>query len=140
MKQSLKVIIFSCLVGGILAGMFFLNVKNKAEAKSKPLVYAFQVGVFKNYNNALNMQKSYQNAKIVKDKDVYRLFIGITGENSDLLKEILGDNDYYYVKEISLTDDVYANILKFDRLLRETAKENQKEVIKQMLGILPDEL
>ena len=141
MKQSFKVIIFSCLIGGSLAGIFFLGIKNKAEAKTVPIIYAYQVGVFKNYQNAENTKNSYPFAKIVKDKDFYRVFIGITIENKDILKKLFdAEDDYYYIKEITIKEEIYKNIAKYDEMLLKTSDENKKALIKKMLESLPDEL
>ena len=142
MKQSVKVILFSCLVGTILAGSFFLTVKNKAEAKTVPVVYAFQVGVFKSLQNAELFKNNYSNAKITKDKDdFYRVFIGVTIKNKDLFVNLFNkQQENYYLKEIQVAESIYDNLLKYDELLEKTSKESQDAIIKNMLECLPNEL
>lgn len=139
MKQTIKVIIFSCFVGTIMAGVFFLNIKEKAEAKVTPIVYAFQVGVFKNISNAEKEKNNYSFAKIVKDGDLYRVFIGVTVKNKDMLKEKFDNqNINYYIKEIAVADITFNNIIKYDEILLKTTLENS--LVKQMLEVMPDEL
>ncbi len=141
MKQNIKIILFSCLVGSIFAGVFFLNIKNKAEAKSLPILYAFQVGVFKNETNALNTKKSYSFAKVIKDNEYYRVFIGVTVQNKEMLQEIFSQQQgYYYIKEIQVTEELYNNISKYDTLLTKASVENRLAIINNMLESMPDEL
>lgn len=141
MKQTIKVIIFSCFIGATLAGIFFLSIKEKAEAKVTPIVYAFQVGVFKNISNAEKEKNEYSFAKIVKDGDLYRVFIGVTVKNKDILKEKFDkQNINYYIKEISVADVTFNNILKYDEILLRASLENNLPILKQMLEVMPDEL
>lgn len=142
MKQSVKVILFSCLVGTVLAGVFFLTVKNKAEAKSVPIVYAFQVGVFKSEGNAETFKNNYQTARIIKDEEgFYRVFIGVTAKNKDLFIQWLNEkNENYYIKEIQVSEEVYEKLLKYDEILLQTSKESMEGILKNMLESLPNEL
>ena len=141
MKQTLKIILFSSLVGTILAGIFFLTVKDKAEAKIIPHVYAYQVGVYKNEANALNSITNYHFAKVVKDHDLYRVFIGVTVNNKDLLSKYFNELGYsYYLKELQLSEAILKEIENFDILLAKTSIDTQNKVIEKMLESLPNEL
>lgn len=141
MKKNLKVVLFSCLVGTMLAGVFFFNIKEKAEAKNKSTVFVYQVGVFKNENNAYALKKEYAYAKIVKDKEYYRVFIGVTMKNQEMLKNWFQEKQYnYYVKEIELSEEILNQIQKYDELLSKTNNENRDTVLKTMLESLPNEL
>lgn len=134
MKQSLKVVLFSCLIGTIFAGLFFLTVKNKAEAKAVPSIYAFQVGVFKNQENAINTAKNYENAQIIEEEGLYRVYIGLTVNNQDVLKNYFDKLGYnYYIKEVQVEENIIENIKKYDALFLQTSEENQAMVIKSML-------
>ncbi len=141
MKQGLKVILFSSVVGTILAGLFFLSVKEKAEAKMLSTVYAYQVGVFKNKDNALATLSNYENAKIVLDNDLYRIFIGVTINAKDYLSAYFDELGYsYYIKEIELDENLKEDIKKYDDVLMKTNKESNQGIIKQMLESIPNEL
>lgn len=141
MKQNAKIFVFSCLIGATLAGIFFLSIKDKAEAKSVPVIYAFQVGVFKNLSNAESYKNNYSYAKVIKDQDLYRVFIGVTLNNMDLLKSLFDKQGYnYYIKEIKVSDEMIDNITKYDKLLIQAVENNQNLLLKNMLESLPDEL
>ena len=85
MNSTLKVIFFSSFIGILLAFLFFTNIKEKAEAKNKPILYAFQVGVFKNKENADNYKLKFTTGKVLFDGDYYRVYVGVTTTNKDLL-------------------------------------------------------
>lgn len=141
MKQNLKFIFFSCLVGAILAGVFFGSIKEKAEAKSTSMLSVFQVGVFKNKENAFLYQQNYEVAKVVKDQDVYRVFVGVTSSNQELLKSLFDSFGYtYYIKEMYISDSLCEAIQKYDIVLAQASSTSQMEILKTMLGMIPDEL
>lgn len=141
MKQNVKIVIFSCLIGATLAGIFFLGVKEKAEAKTKPFIYAFQVGVFKSLENAENLKNNYSFAKVIKDQEYYRVFIGVTVNNKDALRRLFESQGYnYYVKEMQVSGELQEKIVKYDEFLIQTSDENINGVLKNMLECLPDEL
>jgi len=139
MKQYLKIIFFSCIVGSVLAGVFFLNIKEKAEAKTKNTVYAFQVGVFRNFDNANNFSSEYNGTKIVKDNDLYRVFIGVTIKNKDNLETMFKNKGYdYYIKELTLNERKYNELEKYDIVLEQS--ETPEIIIKNMMEIIPNEI
>lgn len=141
MKKTLKIILFSCIVGTLLATTFFLSIKEKASAKNKPVLYAFQVGVFKNKDNANNFKNRYETAKVFWDDEYYRVFIGITSENKEILEGIFNEKNYsYYVKELDVTDELEIEVKKYDELYRQTSEENKSLVLKNLLESLPNEL
>lgn len=128
-------------MGALLAGGFFWSIKDKAEAKTTPVLYAYQVGVFKNKENASIFQQNFEAAKIVKDQEIYRVFIGITISNKELLQTIFDSSLYtYYLKEIPVPLNVYEEVQKYDVILAHASLDNQKSIVRTMLGILPDEL
>lgn len=141
MRKNFKIILFSCLVGSVLAGLFFLNVKEKAEAKNKNIIYAFQVGVFKNKENASNLQAKYGLTKVVKEEDYYRVFLAVTVKNKDLLEQKYIEKGYnFFIKEIEVTDEYLTKILKYDDLYQKTTPQNQELVLKSIIESLPNEL
>ena len=137
MKQYLKIILFSCIVGTSMAIAFFLNIKEKAEAKTTTIAYTF--GVFKNIDNANNFSNQYSVSKIVKDNDLYRVFIGATVKNKEYLESLFKNNGYnYYIKEIIISDSKYKSLEKYDIVLEQS--ESPELILEKMLEILPDEL
>lgn len=141
MKKTLKIVLFSSLLGVVLAGLFFFNIKDKAEAKNKPILYAFQVGVFKNKENANNYRSRFSLGKVVYDGEYYRIYIGVTVNNKDLLASIFDKENYsYYIKELEANDTILNEIKKYDELLVKSSEENRLLVIKNMLESYQNEL
>jgi hypothetical protein len=137
MKKNIKIILLSSLLGAIFAGIFFLSIKEKTEAKNISYVYGFQIGVFKNLENANRLKENYSSAKIIKESDYYRVFIGFTVENKELFQDIF-KNDEYYIKELIVNDELRNNIIKYDEVLKNS---NEKMlIINNMLELMPDEL
>lgn len=141
MKKTLKIVLFSCLIGTLLATTFFLSIKEKASAKNKPVLYAFQVGVFKNKDNANNFKNRYETAKVFFDDEYYRVFIGITSENKEILESTFNSkNISFYIKELDATEELEEQIKKYDELYKQTSEENKSLVLKNLLESLPNEL
>jgi hypothetical protein len=132
-KTYLKIIIFAIFVGSLFAFIFFFSIKDNSD-----IIYAYQVGVFKDYQNALAFQENYEYAKIVKDKDYYRVFIAVTTNNQDIINNLIDTN--YYIKTLNVSDSTISTIKKYDELLKYTSEDNQKLVLKNMLEVIPDEL
>lgn len=134
MKKTVKVVFFSSMLGVILAGLFFFNIKDKAEAKNKPILYAFQVGVFKNRENANNYRMKFPLGKVVHDGEYYRVYIGITRNNKELISNIFDSENYsYYIKELETTEEMEEEIKKYDELLKNSSEENRMTILKNML-------
>ncbi len=140
MKTYLKIIFASIFIGCILSLVFLFNFKNKVEAKTNNILYTFQVGVYKTYDNALKAGKEYNIYKIVKDIDYYRVIIGATVNNLDFYKKKLSESGIsYYVKEIYLNEDIIKNIKKYDELIL-SSNVSLNDAFKNTLEYLPDEL
>ncbi len=134
MKKTVKVVFFSSMLGVILAGLFFYNIKDKSEAKNKPFLYAFQVGVFKNRENANNYRMKFPLGKVVHDGEYYRVYIGITRNNKELVSNIFDSENYsYYIKELETTEEMEEEIKKYDELLKNSSEENRMTILKNML-------
>lgn len=141
MKKTLKIVFFSSLLGVVLAGLFFFNIKDKAEAKNKPILYAFQVGVFKNKENANNYRNRFPLGKVIYDGEYYRIYIGVTVDNKEMLASIFDKENYsYYIKELETTEMVLNEIKKYDELLVKSNEENRMLIIKNMLESYQNEL
>ncbi len=141
MKTTLKVILFSSFVGIVLACLFFFNVKEKAEAKNKPILYAFQVGVFKNRDNATLFKEKYKTSALIYDGEYYRVYIGVTTNNKEELESLFNQEGYhYYIKELEVTSGLYAEMEKYDYLLKNSSEESKFSIIQKMLESVSNEL
>jgi len=134
MKSYLKIILGALLVGSICAYLFYKNIVNEVDEVIylENKVYVFQVGVFKNKDNAINYEKNYLSKKIYYDEEYYRVFIGITSdkENKEKLKKIFANLNYsFYIKEYKSNENKITELNKYEILLKET---NNLEVINKI--------
>ena len=119
MKKTIIMIILAIGVGFTFGFLFLkkFNTETITEVSNiKSQVYAFQIGVYKNKDNALNAANTNKGI-IILDNDIYRVYIAI------LKDETLIDNlkDYYdslvinyYLKAINVsskTNNIIDNLL-----------------------------
>ena len=120
---------------GVLFAFFVLN-NNVFYAKESNYVYAFQIGAFKEFDNADNTIKK-NGGILVHDNGLYKVYIGIY-KNTDVINKMLvyfenkGIN--VYLKSIIVKDNFYNMIDNYEELIR---KSNDEMVyIKATEGIL----
>lgn len=131
MKTYMKIIIFSVIIGTILAIFFYKDIKKEVNAITRrdDIIYIFQVGVFTNVENALEFQKEYDYSIIYQDNEYYRVLVGVS--TTSLAKEVLinyfnqtiGD---YYIKEIRVNKDLINELASLESVILKT---NKAEVI-----------
>lgn len=139
MAKTFKLISLACLIGATLAACFFFSIKETPLAKGKNIAYAFQVGVYSQEQNALKAAQNYKPIKIFKSPDYYRLFVGITLNNQELLKEYFARYNVYQ-KEIWVDDVEAESLAKYDEILKRSSQENYDEIIGKMLEVVNSEL
>ena len=131
MKTYMKIIIFSVIIGTILAIFFYKDIKKEVNAITRrdDIIYIFQVGVFTNVENALEFQKEYDYSIIYQDNEYYRVLVGVS--TTSLAKDVLvnyfnqtiGD---YYIKEIRVNKDLINELASLESVILKT---NKAEVI-----------
>ncbi len=136
--KSIKMVLFSFLIGGILAIGFFFSVKETPSALEKNMVYAYQVGVYASLDNAVNAMARYPVVHKYQDNGLYRLFIGVTSNNEELLSNYFANYEIYK-KPLVVSDQVYQDIQKYDELLKNSSKENYGAILNKMLEVLDSE-
>ncbi len=114
MKKNLMIVFLAIVVGGIFSVVIFFRNKNEAYGlvSNNNIVNAFQIGVFNDYNNAVDLSRSYEGSIVVFD-EMYRVYIAIFN-NEELVDEyraFCADNGIsFYVKKIKV-DDMFLNVL-----------------------------
>lgn len=131
MKKYLKILGVSIIFGGLLAYLFYYDINKEVRAISKKeeVVTLFQVGVFKDYNNAAFFSKTFPSSLIYKDNDYYRVIIAISYHEETKLKlESIYQNSEieYYEKEIRINKDFIEKISNYESII---LKSNKEEVI-----------
>ena len=138
MKKFLISVLLSIVVGGVFGFIiykkFYKNELTVASIISKQ-VYAFQIGVFEDINNAKLLTDKYGGI-IVPDESKYRVYIALVSSSNVLtiLKEYFNDQDIsYYVKQIDVSDDILELINNAEDLLIATTKDNYDSIINNVL-------
>ncbi len=138
MKKKILTILIAIAVGAILA-FPTLSMAFKENIK-KENMYVLQLGVFKNYANALEKKESVKGSMIYQNKGLYYVLAGLSKEETGLYKiekYLQTDNISYYKKQMPIS--YYPNNLeKYNLLLKkasdeETIKSLNDKVLKEVV-------
>ncbi len=141
MKKILLTITISIAIGTVFAFVIFKNINNDVQLvlNEDNIVTFFQVGVFKNNENAQNFMQNYNSSIIIKDKEYYRVIIAILMNDEAIAKEkaffdSLGIE--YYLKKESISDKEFINKLQeYEHLLISASDETYNTVNKNILKL-----
>ena len=138
MKKTI-ISIFLAMIVGFTFGFFFLkkfNTETITEVSNiKSQVYAFQIGVYKNKDNALNAAKTNKGI-VILDNNIYRVYIAILKDQTliDNLKSYyssIGLN--YYLKAINVSSKTSSIIDNYESLLKSCDNSNYNLILDSML-------
>lgn len=138
MKKTILTIVFAILIG-FTFGFFFLKKftpKTITEVSNiKSQVYAFQIGVYKNKDNATK-NATINNSIVVEDNNLYRVYIALLKDQTliDNLKKYydsIGLN--YYLKAINVSDNTENIINNYELLLNNCDSSNYDMILSSML-------
>ena len=127
------------MIVGFTFGFFFLkkfNTETITEVSNiKSQVYAFQIGVYKNKDNALNAANTNKGI-VILDNDIYRVYIAILKDQTliDNLKSYyssIGLN--YYLKAINVSSKTSSIIDNYESLLKSCDNSNYNLILDSML-------
>ncbi len=137
-KFILILIIITCLFSCSIFGLY----KRKSVVKNK--YYLLQVGAYKDYDSISKKTKEYENYLVLKEEDLYKLYIGVT-KDKEVYKKLVNlyaNTSSIYKKEITLSNQKFDDTLtKYDSLIKNS--EDIKEinlVIKSELKFLEEML
>lgn len=138
MKKTILTIVLAILIG-FTFGFFFLKKftpKTITEVSNiKSQVYAFQIGVYKNKDNATK-NATTNNSIVVEDNNLYRVYIAILKDQTliDNLKKYydsIGLN--YYLKAINVSYNTENIINNYELLLNNCDSSNYDMILSSML-------
>lgn len=138
MKKTI-ISIFLAIIVGFTFGFFFLkkfNTETITEVSNiKSQVYAFQIGVYKNKDNAVK-EASTNNGIVILDNDIYRVYTAILKDATliDNLKNYynsIGLN--YYLKAINVSNKTSGIIDNYESLLKSCDSSNYNLILDSML-------
>lgn len=138
MKKTIIMIILAIGVGFTFGFLFLkkFNTETITEVSNiKSQVYAFQIGVYKNKDNALNAATTNKGI-VILDNDIYRVYIAILKDETLIanLKDYydsLGIN--YYLKAINVSSKTNNIIDNYESLLNNCDSSNYSMVLDSML-------
>ncbi len=138
MKKTIIMIILAIGVGFTFGFLFLkkFNTETITEVSNiKSQVYAFQIGVYKNKDNALNAANTNKGI-VILDNDIYRVYIAILKDETLIanLKDYynsLGIN--YYLKAINVSNKTNNIIDNYESLLNNCDSSNYSMVLDSML-------
>lgn len=130
-KFLLILIIITCLFSCSIFGLY----KRKSVVKNK--YYLLQVGAYKNYDSISKKTKEYENYLVLKEEDLYKLYIGVT-KDKEVYKKLVNlyaSTSSIYKKEITLSNQKFDDTLtKYDSLIKNS------EDIKKINLVIKSEL
>ena len=138
MKKTILTIVLAILIG-FTFGFFFLKKftpKTITEVSNiKSQVYAFQIGVYKNKDNATK-NATTNNSIVVEDNNLYRVYIALLKDQTliDNLKKYydsIGLN--YYLKAINVSYNTENIINNYELLLNNCDSSNYDMILNSML-------
>lgn len=146
MKRYFIVVIIAILFGGLFAFYMFSGIdKIVADViNDNNEITVFQSGVFKDKSNALLEKNKYEQAIIVQDANLYRVYIGVSFDDEVTLayKNYFKKNNYnYYCKKIEVSDNYLTNLKNYEELIKRSFNEDTYiNINKDLLAKLSEEL
>ena len=122
MKKYILVFISALIVGSIFAIYVYKGIDTSfAISKTDNEVIIFQIGVYKDLENAINLTKKYPSSVIINEEELFRVYIGIAKD-----KEIIesyrnyydSNNITYYEKKININKKCLNEIEKYERMIK----------------------
>ena len=120
MKKKIITILVSLFLGG---SMGFLTIHKFNFENTTYKFSAFQLGVYKSYDNALEKAKTANGAIIISKENGYEVIGAIAHSDASKakLKELLvKDNLEYYQKDIILNEKVKETVDEYELLINAT--------------------
>lgn len=139
--KKFRPIVLAILVGISCAYFLFNDIEGRTYDSGN--IKALQIGVFKRKDSALNMAKNYGGI-VLKDKDVYRVYLAIlkNKSNIDFIENYLDDKGIsYYIKDMYIDDEYIEKGNVIERVMDESDDYNikiktNKEILEYYEGVL----
>lgn len=131
-------IILAVIVGFSFGYLFLRKFNNEVitEVSSiKSQCYAFQIGVYRNKENALKAANDSRGI-VILDNDFYRVYIALL-KDENLIESLKSyydtKNVNYYLKAIDISDKTSSILDNYEIILKRTSIDNYEAIIENML-------
>lgn len=134
MKKKIFLVLLSISMG-ILFTFLFLN-KEDIYAKEEYLVYAFQAGAFENYDNALNLKDKLPSSILIKEENLYKIYVAIYKDIDIVNKMIVyfEDNDInIFLRSFKVKKEFYNNLINYEELIDKSEDINVYNKVNQSI-------
>lgn len=116
-----KIILIVLSIGlGIFCTFYIFN-KEQIYAKEEYLVFAFQVGAYKDYDNAKNFSKTLPSSIIVQEDNLYKIYISIY-KDIDIVNKMLvyfeNNNINIYLKSLNVNKKYYNILSNYEEIIK----------------------
>lgn len=131
-------IMLAVIVGFSFGYLFLRKFNNEVitEVSSiKSQCYAFQIGVYRNKENALKAANDSRGI-VILDNDFYRVYIALL-KDENLIESLKSyydtKNVNYYLKAIYISDKTSSILDNYEIILKRTSIDNYEAIIENML-------
>lgn len=139
--KKIMLVILTALGLGVFFGYYFFNDLDQGIKKvlsNDDIAYAFQVGVYTNYDNAVEKAEEFISGKVISDEELYRVYIAIV-KNEELVDKLRAYYDDakidYYVKRINIGGEFWADLNKYEELLLHSNSKIFDTINKEILNL-----
>lgn len=133
MKKILKILFV--LILGINTGYYFSN--NKIFNVFDQSYKAFQVGVYTDISIANAYKSKYDNAIVVKDNELYRVYVAILKDDKnikDMCSYLNRNNVEYYIRNVEIKDkNLKSKIKEYESIMNSDSQIVFLEVNKMIM-------
>lgn len=138
--KKLRPVFLAVLIGCTCAFVLFREVEEMTLTKVEGNAVAVQIGVFTKEENALNMSHTYGGI-VTNDGGIYRVYYSVLSkdDNIEFITNYLDQNGInYYLKKITLEDDVLNMGAEYEVLMQSTNDESKMAINKELLKMYED--
>lgn len=138
MKKTITLVIIAIIIGFSLGIIFFKRIdlsNTLIVSNMNNQVYAIQVGVYKNKDNALETSNKYKGI-VISEEDYFRVYIDIVRDNEVkiiILKYLDELGISYYVKAINVSEEFSRELGYYEEMLLKTSKDNYRSIMESIL-------
>ena len=132
-------IIISIIIGSVFGFLLYKNIDNNINDlfNNHSKLTFFQTGVFTNEENAIKYAYSFENAIIIKDEDLYRVYISILNNPesiSAMRNHFNRKNINYHLRIIYVEGDEFIERLqKYEQIILALEDEGTYNVINERI-------
>jgi len=134
LKKKIILVVLS-IGAGVLFTFLVLNKEN-IYAKEEYMVFAFQVGAFEKYDNALKYSESLPSSMITKENELYKVYVALYKDIDIVNKMIVyfeDNNINIYLRSLNVERKFYDNLINYEQIITNTNDINVYNKVNQSI-------